>query len=67
MPTITAVRITLTTANTPVQRRCASLSIRSSNKIAQAASPRKISGHAKVSPAVNRLGSNWAKEFMRDP
>ncbi len=36
----------LITANTPVQRRWASLSNRSNINIAHAAKPRKISGHA---------------------
>lgn len=41
-----AVIARLITANTPVQRRCESFSNRSSINIAQAANPRKISGHA---------------------
>ncbi len=45
-------------ASTPVQRRCESLSSRSSINMAQAADPRKISGQAYTSPALNWLTLN---------
>jgi hypothetical protein len=48
----------LITANTPVQRRWASFSNKSNINIAQAAKPRKISGHAYTSPALNWLTLN---------
>src|SRR6266700_2967731 len=57
----TAVASSEITASTPVVSRCASLSARSSMRMAQAARLRKISGAASAKP---ELKSMTLKEFM---